>query len=86
MKQTIILFVVCFKPYGIPYLRSYLPFVNKSRCGTLKQSFNVCFRHLEVLPYVCGVIHIQDTLSLLFCCCCLATSFRSFNKNSSHCF
>ena len=36
--------MVCFKTHCIPYLRSYLPFINKPWGITLKQSFDVGFR------------------------------------------
>ena len=74
--------MVHVKSDGIPKLRGYLPLVKQTRMLSFQQLLRSQIRFEEVFFHLLVVIHIDDTLSLLFGGSRLAAPLGAFNENA----
>lgn len=75
--------VIGLETNGIPELGRDLPFVKQARCISLKEFLRGQLSLEKVFFDAGRVVHIDDALGLLFCCCCLSAPFGAFYENGS---
>ena len=75
--------MVNLKPYCIPQFGRQLPLVYQSRGVTAQQYGSIYLRHLQVGLQRSRIVHIQDTVRLLFRSSSFAAPLRSLYQDST---
>ena len=80
-KLAYLMPMVNLKSYSIPQLGCQLPLIDQSRGITVQQYRSIYLCHLQVGLQRSRIVHIQDTVRLLFCCGSFTAPLRSLYQD-----